>query len=301
VSGRFPLISIITLNYNQSAVTVDFLKSSLDLTYPNYEILVCDMASSDKPGDIIHPELYKNTRLLLSDKNLGFAAGNNWGMNQAKGDYFFIVNNDTILTSDILERLLQPFQDNPRIGVTCPKILYHSAPDTIQYAGFAPMNRYTGRTLAIGDHEKDRGQHDQPGPTSGAHGCAMLVKREVAEDTGRFPEKFFLYYEEWDWSARLLKKGYQIWYTADARIYHKESMSVGKANPMKLYYLTRNRILYMRRNSSGFPLWVFTAFFICFSLPKTTFLFLVRGQFAHLRNFLKGAFWNLNHDSSSAL
>lgn len=301
MSQQAPLISIITLNYNQSAVTLDFLESAKKLRHTHFEILVCDMASAENARAIIDPEKYPNTRLLLSDKNLGFAGGNNWGMRQAKGDYFFIVNNDTVMTEDLLGQLLRPFSQDASIGVTSPKIMYYDQPDTIQYAGFNPMNKYTGRTTIVGEKEKDKGQYNQSGPTSGAHGCAMMVKREVVEKTGMFPEKFFLYYEEWDWSARILKAGYKIWYTADAVIYHKESVSVGKSNPMKVYYHTRNRILFMRRNSNFFQLLIFGLFFTFFSLPKAVLEFLFKGQFLQMRYFLKGACWNLFSSSRSTV
>jgi GT2 family glycosyltransferase len=121
----------------------------------------------------------------------------------------------------------------------------------------------------------------------------------VIDKVGRVPEKFFLYYEEWDWSARILKAGYKIWYTPAAVIYHKESLSVGKSNPMKVYYHTRNRILYMRRNAAFFPLLVFTAYFSLFALPKNTIGYLARRQFTHLKFFLKGAAWNLYSSSYS--
>ncbi|MBC7848753.1 MAG: glycosyltransferase family 2 protein [Chitinophagaceae bacterium] len=294
-----PLISIITLNYNQARVTVDFLESAKKLNYRNFEILVCDMASAEDVTTIIDPSLFPNTHLLLSSKNLGFAAGNNWGMRQAKGEFYLIVNNDTIMPPDLLDKLLQPFSTDPQIGVTCPKIMYYDQPETIQYAGFNPMNMYTGRTTIVGEKEPDTGRHDASGPTSGAHGCAMLVKKSIIEKTGMFPEKFFLYYEEWDWSARILKAGYKIWYTADARIYHKESLSVGKSNPMKVYYHTRNRILFMRRNANWSQLVVFTLFFGLFSFPKSVIQFSVNRQFPQLRNFLKGVFWNLRSSSDS--
>ncbi|WP_315820616.1 glycosyltransferase family 2 protein [Paraflavitalea speifideaquila] len=247
-----PFISIITLNYNQTDVTCDFLASTRNLKYRNFEILVCDMASAIDPSEKILGGNYPNTRLLLSKENLGFAGGNNWGMRQATGDFMFIVNNDTEVTDNLLDELLKPFYEDDSIGVTCPKIKYFDMPDTIQYAGFNPMNNFTGRTTGIGTLEQDRGQHDIPGITFGAHGCAMLVKKRVIDKVGMFPEKFFLYYEEWDWSARILKAGFKIWYTPAAVIYHKESLSVGKANPMKVYYHTRNRILYMRRNAGFF-------------------------------------------------
>jgi GT2 family glycosyltransferase len=294
-----PLISIITLNYNQAGVTVDFLASSKKLQYTNYEILVCDMGSAEDPTLIIQPQLYHNTKLLLAGNNLGFAGGNNWAMRQAKGEFIFIVNNDTELTPHILTSLLAPFYANNNIGVTSAKIKFFDAPDIIQYAGFEPMHRFTARTAEIGNKQKDDGRFDVSGFTNGAHGCAMMVKREVIEKVGMFPEKFFLYYEEWDWSARILKAGYKIWYAADAVIYHKESMSVGKKNPMKVYYHTRNRILFMRRNASALNFFVFSLFFVFFTIPKSTFMFLRHKQIAHLKNFYKGIFWNLHSSSAS--
>lgn len=299
--GADPLISIITLNYNQADITCAFLESTRSLLYPNYEILVCDMASEIDPSPQILAGNYPNTRVLRSSKNLGFAGGNNWGMRQAKGEFFFIVNNDTEVTPDLLGRLLKPFYEDNRIGVTCPKIKYYSNPNLIQYAGFNPMNVYTGRTTSIGLMEEDRGQYDVSRPTSAAHGCAMMVKKEVLERVGMFAEKFFLYYEEWDWSARIVRANYKIWYTADAEIYHKESLTVGKTNPIKVYYHTRNRILYMRRNSNPFQFAVFTMMFAFFVVPKTTLTFFARKEFLQLRYFVKGIVWNLRSTSRSTV
>jgi GT2 family glycosyltransferase len=198
-----PLISVVTLNYNQAGVTKEFLESFREISYPHYEILVCDMASAEDVTMKITIEDYPHARLLLSKENLGFAGGNNWGIAQANGDFIFIVNNDTEVTPDLLDKLIQPFFDHANIGVTCPKIRFWDQPGIIQYAGFNPMNHFTGRTSTIGEREPDNGQFNTPGPTHGAHGCAMLVKKEVIERVGMFPQKFFLYYEEWDWSARI--------------------------------------------------------------------------------------------------
>jgi GT2 family glycosyltransferase len=297
--GQAPLISIITLNYNQTDITCAFLESTRELLYPNYEILVCDMASEADPTPQIMAGNYPNTRVLRSKKNLGFAGGNNWGMRHAKGEYFFIVNNDTEVTPDILDKLLQPFYQHKDIAVTCPKIKYYYRPNIIQYAGFNPMNVYTGRTKSIGEMEEDRGQHNISRTTSAAHGCAMMVKKDVLTNVGMFAEKFFLYYEEWDLSARLIRANYKIWYTADAEIYHKESLTVGKSNPIKVYYHTRNRILYMRRNSNFFQFTVFSFVFTFFVVPKTMLTFFCRKEFVHLRYFMKGVLWNLRSTSRS--
>lgn len=296
---KAPLVSIITINYNQADTTCAFLESTRHLTYPNYEIIIVDNASVESPTEQINQGQYPNVIIISNEKNLGFTGGNNVGIAAATGDYMFIVNNDTELTSDLLERLLEPFLADERVGVTCPKIRYFYNPDVIQYAGYHPLNKLTGQTGAVGTHEVDRGQYDQSGATYFAHGCAMMVKREVIAQVGRFAERFFLYYEELDWSQRIQNAGYLIYYQATALIYHKESVSVGKANPLKVYYLTRNRILFMRRNTNPVQLTVFYAFFLCFALPKHSVIYSIKGQFAYLKAIWKGTWWNVISSSES--
>lgn len=297
--NRHPLVSIITLNYNQADTTCQFLISTKRLSYPNYEILVCDMDSAEDPSFKIERLQIPNTKVLLSKANLGFAGGNNWGMRQAAGEYIFIVNNDTEVTPHLIEKLIEPFSQDPGIGVCCPKIKYFFHPSIIQYAGFNKMNMFTGRTTSIGDKEEDIGQHNISRYTFGAHGCAMMVKKEVINKTGMFPELFFLYYEEWDWSTRIQKAGYKIYYQANAEIFHKESISVGKDSPLKTYYLTRNRILYVRRNSSWFQLMVFYVFYYLLAIPKALITFIKKKEKLHLQMFIKGIVWNLKHSSFS--
>jgi GT2 family glycosyltransferase len=250
------------------------------------------MGSDVDPTEEINAGNYPNTKVLRSEKNLGFTGGNNWGIRQSKGDFVFIVNNDTEVTPELLDVLVEPFYADPSIGVTCPKIRYFSQPDLIQYAGFNPINVYTGRTTSVGSMEIDKGQHDTPGYTHGAHGCAMMVKREVIDKVGMFPEKFFIYYEEWDWSARIIKAGYKIFYQPKGLIFHKESITMGKQSALKVYYHTRNRILFMRRNTNGLQFLAFMTFFMLFTAPKSAVKFAANRQFKHLGSFIRGTVWN---------
>ncbi|MGN7723880.1 glycosyltransferase family 2 protein [Chitinophaga sp. 22620] len=294
-----PLVSIIALNYNQTAVTCEFLETTKNLTYRNFETIVVDNGSATDPSAQIKAGNYPNLKLILSPVNLGFTGGNNLGMQHAAGDFVFIVNNDTEMTPDLLEQLLAPFEEDASIGVVCPKIRFYHHPNVIQYAGFHPMNLLTGRTWAVGSKEEDKGQHNVSGPTSCAHGAAMMVKREVIDKVGRFADKFFIYYEESDWSARILKAGYKIYYAAQGLIYHKESITMGKESPLKVYFHTRNRILYMRRNTNKRQLTVFLLFFSFLTLPKAVASYTLKGQFKHLKSFLRGTFWNLTNSSYS--
>jgi GT2 family glycosyltransferase len=282
-----PLISIITINWNTPQLTIQFLNSLKALAYPNFEVIIVDNHSDiDSTQDFV--AAFPGVQVIRLDRNAGFSGGNNAGIRTCKGEFIFIVNNDTEVTPDLLDNLLIPFQSDNSVGVTCPKIKFFDRPDIIQYAGFKPINIFTGRTRALGSLEYDKGQHDKGGYTNGAHGCAMMVSRKVIDKVGLLPENFFLYYEEWDWSLRILKSGFKIYYQPQAVIFHKESMTVGKHNPLKTFYLTRNRILFMRRNSNLFQFSVFLGFFLLFTLPKSLIKYFFKKQFRHLKYFLKG-------------
>lgn len=289
-----PLISVIALNYNQTAVTCEFLASLKNVTYRNLEVIVVDNASNEDPTDMI-VGTYPGVRLIRSEKNLGFTGGNNLGIEASHGEYVFIVNNDTEVTADIFEKLLAPFLVDNRIGMVSPKIYFYHNPNIIQYAGFSAINPFTGRNRGIGNKEEDRGQHDQSGYTHYAHGAAMMVSREVIEKVGMFPDIFFIYYEELDWSSQVTRAGYKIYYQAQASLYHKESITMGKESAIKAYYHNRNRILFMRRNSTPVQILVFTLFLCLFTIPKTFLKYLLKGQFGHLQSFRKALVWHLHY------
>lgn len=289
-----PLVSVITLNYNQISVTCELLESLKKVSYDPLEVIVVDNASREDPTEAI-TNAYPEVRLIRSDRNLGFAGGNNRGIEACHGDYVFIVNNDTEVTENIIEKLLEPFQKDPLVGVVSPKIYYFHHPNVIQYAGFRRVNPFTGRNSAVGNKEEDRGQYDQPGYTPYAHGAAMMVSREVIRKVGMLPDIFFLYYEELDWSVQIVSAGYKIFYQPEAGLYHKESVTTGKESTIKTYYQNRNRILFMRRNATPLQMFVFTLFLIGFTIPKAFLKYLLKLQFKHIRAFASALSWHLHY------
>jgi GT2 family glycosyltransferase len=289
-----PLVSIVALNWNTHSVTCDFLRSiKSQCTYKNIEVIVVDNYSKDDPSELFR-SIYPEARIIRNDANLGFSGGNNVGIRAAKGDYLFIVNNDTEFTPGLIEGLLEVFSTHPDAGVASPKFHYFFQKGTIEYAGYQSVNLFTGRNGMIGCREKDEGQYDEMRETHYAHGGGMMVSRKAIEEAGPMYEPFFLYYEEFDWCTQIKKKGYKIYYQPKSLIYHKESMTTGKSSPLKTFYITRNRILFMRRNAPLPGLMVFLAWFVCFTIPKNTIQFAARKQKDHLRSFWKGILWHFN-------
>ncbi len=282
-----PLISIISINYNQPELTYLFLDSVNRLTYKNIEVLIIDNASSRAVTQHEASNHFKEVNVLFAPKNGGFGYGNNLGLKLAKGEFIFIVNNDTELKTDILEHLLLPFCDG-KIGVVCPKIVFFDTPDIIQYAGFTKINRITGRNRAIGYGQTDHRQFDIGGETFGAHGAAMLVRKEIIEKTNGFYEPFFMYYEEIDWSYRIMTAGFLIYYQPSALVLHKESMSVGKNSALKIFFLARNRLLFMKRNSSPLSYMAFVSYNLFFAMPVHAIKFLIKLQFKLFYAFIYG-------------
>jgi GT2 family glycosyltransferase len=293
-----PLVSIITLNWNTTAVTCEFLTSVKEQnTYENIEVIIVDNASDHDPTASF-TSIFPSAKIIRNLKNLGFSGGNNIGLKAALGEYLFIVNNDTEFTPGLIESLLDVFKKNDDAGIVCPKFHCYFKKGIIEYAGYKPVNIFTGRNSMIGSGEIDRGQYDILNKTNYAHGGAMMVSKEALDDVGLMPEQFFLYYEELDWSVKFRKKGYTIYFQPLALIYHKESMTTGKSSPMKTFYLTRNRILFMRRNMPYSSLGVFFCYFVLFTIPKNSFIFLFKRQTDHLKSFWKGIWWHFNNNIS---
>jgi len=212
---------------------------------------VVDNASKNLEAEAI-TKRYPQVKVIKSDKNLGFAGGNNLGIIAAQGKYLLLINNDTVFKDFNIQVLIDSMESSSTIGIVCPKIRFAWDNNPIQYTGYTPLSRITVRNRAIGFGENDHGQYDTAHPTPYAHGAAMLIRRDAIDKVGLMPECYFLYYEELDWSMMFTRAGYQIWYEPTCTIYHKESQATGQNSPLRTYYLTRNRLLLVRRNPQSF-------------------------------------------------
>jgi GT2 family glycosyltransferase len=278
-----PLVSIITVNFNSTQVTLELLESLKKLTYSSFEVIVIDNGSQDNPEKTLQ-EAWPSIIFKRSEVNLGFAGGNNLGIALAKGDYLFFINNDTEVTPNLVTELIQVLKSNPAIGLLSPKICYFSS-KLIQFAGYTPMHAVTARNQAIGNKHANNETFSGVHSTPYAHGAAMMTTRAVIDKVGPMPTEFFLYYEELDWCESIKRAGYTIAVSLSSVIYHKESMSVGKTSPLKLFYQTRNRILFVRRNFSALNSTLFHVYFFLLVSPVKLFKFLLKKEWAYAKAY----------------
>jgi hypothetical protein len=259
------------------------------------EIIVVDNASREDEATHIS-QRYPHVTVVRSQENLGFAGGNNLGIKAAHGQYLFFVNNDTeIPEPQDFNKLIERFSASDRIGVVCPKIRFFWDHRPIQFAGYTPLSKITMRNRSIGFGEQDQGQYEHPHPTPYAHGAAMLVKREALEKTGLMPECYFLYYEELDWSVMFRRAGYELWYDPACTIYHKESQTTGQASPLRTFYITRNRLLFAKRNMAIPVRWLTYSYLIGVVAMRDMIkqlmlkrLDLLKATFSGISDFIKG-------------
>ena len=291
---EYPLVSIVTINYNGYKVTTELLESLRKLTYPNVEVIVVDNASKEDPNPI--KEKYPEIILIKNKENLGFAGGNNEGFKIAKGKYLLMLNNDTEVDPEFLFPLVSKMESDSNAGAVSPKLVYYGTDGIIQYAGSSVINPYTGRSGLIGWKEKDEGQYNCCNMTPYAHGAAMMIRSSILKEIGMMADLYFLYYEELDFCERIKEAGYKIWYVGDSLVFHKESMTVGKENPLKTYYMTRNRLVFIRRNLKGVKRMISLLFFTFVSVPRNTLKFIATKRIDLLKAFFRGYFWNwYNH------
>jgi GT2 family glycosyltransferase len=279
------------VNFNQRAVTVECLNSLKQVTYPNLEIFMVDNGSASENRVSAHE--FPDVTFIQSETNLGFAGANNLALKVATGDYFLLLNNDTEVPPEFLDPLVSTFADHPDAGIVSPKIIFYNTDHLIQYAGTVAINPLTCRGYTIGYKEKDLGQYDREYQTDLAHGACMLIRKEVVEKIGMLYEKYFLYYEEYDFCEMAKRAGFSIYYNGHSHILHKHSVSVGVFSPLKSYYMSKNRILFARRNFTPLNKLMSITYYFLLALPKNILSEALSGRSKNSIAMVKGAFRNL--------
>lgn len=250
-SNDLPKISIILLNWNGKSDTLACLASLEKLSYSHYEVIVIDNGSTDDSPAAIR-SLYPQHFLIEAGQNLGFAEGNNRGIQQALkngADLIFLLNNDTIVAPNLLESFIDTFRTHPEAGILGAKIFLYTERDTLDHLG-GTWNAKTGTFQLVGLHQKDNDQWQDPQELDYVCGAGLIVKRSVFETIGYLESRFFLIWEESDLCFRARKAGFKALTCPKAHLWHKVSASFVGGKPHSTYFWWRNRLLWIERNCS---------------------------------------------------
>ncbi|WP_434687187.1 glycosyltransferase family 2 protein [Pseudanabaena minima] len=253
-------VSIILVNFNGEDVLVDCL-SSLEKFIPkhNAEIIVVDNNSQDNSINIIESK-FPDIRLIKLTQNLGFGAGNNAGAREAKGDFLFLLNTDTIVTSNFLPHLLELMYSNLDVGIIGPKLVF---PDGKFQISFSPAICFAGEIKAKKMHKSSYDENkldliekefQSIKVVDIVVGAAFFIRKDLFDLLGGFDERFFMYFEESDLCKRVRDKGYKVLYTPHISIIHLRGHSVKKSsNKMSLEY-RRSQIYYYHKHCQSWEI-----------------------------------------------
>lgn len=268
-------ISIIIVNYN----TKDLLKNCINSIIENtfgiaYEIIVVDNASSDDSLEMLNRE-FPEIKTIESSINGGFAYANNIGVKASKGRYVFLLNSDTVILKDVINKLICFMDENKNIGLTGPKLLNGDLTHQTSISAFPTFKReiyhiykfknilkipivkklfvrFAGRigSKDVEQYMKNFQEILEPEDVQVLVGAALLIRREVINDIGLLDERYFMYYEEIDFCYQAYKKGWRRVYCPYGEIMHLIGKSSENISDITFYERYRSMILYFRKNQS---------------------------------------------------
>ena len=279
-------IGLITITYNSADVIRGFLESTFSQTFQNFIIYIIDNNSQDNTIEILKENTDSRIELVKNKENVGVAKANNQGIELALKDnctQVLIINNDVEFEKQLFEKMLQ-IQKDKNCSLVVPKMMYFDTPDYIWYAGSIFIKKQGFLPIHKGIKQKDRSQFDGVYPVEYAPTCCLLVKKEVFQDVGMMDEKYFVYFDDTDFSYRVLKDGrHKLFYFSDTKFYHKVgSLTKSVEKEKKREYRgdffikqnTRNHIYFLKKIGS-----IYAYLFILFLFFKNNLRFIINPNF----------------------
>ena len=246
-------ISVVILNWNGIGMLQKFLPSVVKYSQgKDVEICVADNASTD--GSVAYLEAnFPDVRLIVLDKNYGFAEGYNRAFQHVEAEYVVLLNSDVEVTPHWLDSLVDYMDAHPEVAACQPKIRSERNKDSFEYAGAAGgyLDKYgypfcRGRIFEV--VEKDQGQYDTIQPIFWATGAALFIRLKDYREVGGLDGRFFAHMEEIDLCWRLRSRGRGIVCIPRSMVYHVGAATLKKENPRKTFLNFRNNLLMLYKN-----------------------------------------------------
>lgn len=290
-----PRVIIVLLNFNSAADTIECIESLEQATYPNFGMLIADNASTDDSAAVLRKR-FPSIPLFVNAHNAGYTGGINFGIREARKenpDFVLVLNNDTVVEPGFLEPMVEAMEADPEAAACGGLIIAEHDRRTIWYAGgrLIPL-----RGLAVHlEKGKPAESYTETGvrETSFITGCLVLYRTSALDTIGPEDERFFMYLDDIELSARISRAGFKMLYVPEAVIYHK--VLGEKENPMKLYYSVRNRLLLISEMNSGATRLIAKGYFLTVICLKLITWYFSKPEFvaaatAGLQDYFKGSF-----------
>ena len=283
-----PTLYVVMPTWNQRADTLECLESLARSTYPQYRVVVIDNGSNDGTVEAVLSR-FPDVQFICNETNRGFAAAVNQGLRRAleqEADYVLLLNNDTVADPAMLDGLMAVSRGAPA-SMVVPKIYYYSRPNIVWSVG-ALMNWWTFELKGNVHDQLDTGQWENVTERQFATACAALMPRRLVESVGFLDERFFVYYDDADWSLRVLEAGFRILLAPQAKLWHKVAgASGGVDTPYQRYWLGRSSVLFFRKHVRGWR-WLIVFPYRVGSALKTTMRLLAQHRAVSARAYWRG-------------
>ena len=267
-------IGLVTITYNSSKVIKPFLECVWKQTHNNLQLYIIDNTSFDGTLEILAKEQDERLCIIRNTSNFGVAKANNQGIKKAIEDgcdQVLIINNDVEFETHLIKKLLQ-VQKEKDCSLVTPKMMYYDNPKHIWYGGSWFIKRKGYLPLHRGMKKLDTGQYDKIEEVEYAPTCCLLAKKEIFEDIGFMDEKYFVYFDDTDFSFRVWKDGrHKMYFAPNVEFFHKVGSLTKSFNTQKtkiyrgdffIKQTTRNHIYFLKKIGGMYSyLFIFWLFF----------------------------------------
>ena len=240
-----PKVIVLILSFNGKHLLKEAIESYQSNDYSNYEVAVIDNGSTDGTMDYVAAN-WPDIEIIRTEKNLGYSGGANLGLKYAfedqKADYVLFTNNDVRADRQIIRALVDAAIADKGIGFTIGKVYYYDRPQVLHSVG-KKYDEFRWNGGHIGRNEMDNGQYDQAEERAWCDDIYWLINKDVYDEIGGYDTEFFLQGEDYDYQARAKKRGYKIYYTPEAKLWHMTSATIGRASAYVEYFNSRNPLI----------------------------------------------------------
>lgn len=248
-AGEVPDLSISIVNYNTKDLTRQCLASIIENTHVSFEVFVIDNASKDGSLESLESEFPQFT-VIGNAVNVGLAAATNQGLSKSRGRYVMALNSDTVMTPSALDRLVQFLDEHSEVGGVTPRLVGPEGSAHPPFCGKIPTLKMAIDEAASPMFSKDRSVDDVGVMTDYSNTCevecvlwgtAFVIRKSVYDQIGGQDERFFIYAEDVDWSMRITKAGWKIFFVADSEVIHYGGQSTKQASTKMLGFLWKSK------------------------------------------------------------